>query len=672
MAPLRPVTLKNMYRWSLPLLAVLATALCSAQDDPLVVDKSVSPCVNFYKYACSPWLKNNPVPSDQPRWGRFDVLQERNNETLHRILGNSHGDDARRTPAARMAGDYYDACMDEATIDRKGIAPLRPHLDRIAALPNKMAITDELVRLYRMGIRPFFSFDSEPDFKDASMMIGGLDQGGLALPDRDYYLKTDEASVALRNKYVAHVEAMFRLAGDSPEAAAAKAKTVMRIETDLAKGSLDLVSRRDPNKVYHPYKLAELISLSPGIDWQKYFAELGLGNMTWLDVSIPPFIRTVESVIVQNSLDDLKVYLAWNVLHESAPMLSRPFVDENFAFFGRTLGGAQELRARWKRCVTWVDRQLGDAVGKQYVDLTFGVDGKQRTQEMVKAIEASMEKDINSLDWMSPETKKQALVKLHAIVNKIGYPDKWKTYDGVEVKRDDAMGNIARLADWRSRFELGKIGKPVDKSEWSMSPPTVNAYYNPQTNDINFPAGILQPPFYSKQWDDATNYGAIGAVIGHELTHGFDDQGRQFDAKGNLQDWWTEADAKRFEERAGCIVKQYSGFTAVDDLKVNGALTLGENTADNGGIRIALMALLARPQKTIKGLTPEQRFFLGYAGVWCENASPESMRLQVQTDPHSPPEFRVNGVLSNLPEFQKAFGCKAGQPMVSGNACRVW
>ena len=637
-----------------------------------MVDKSVSPCVNFYQYACGVWLKNNPVPADQPRWARFDGLQERNNETLHKIAEKAKTDNPKRDTIEREIGDYYAACMDDANIESKGVAPIREHLDRIASLPNKLAITDELVRLNQVGVRPFFVFDSEPDAKDASMMIGGLDQGGLSLPDRDYYLKTDQPSVELRNKFVTHVEQMFRLLGNDPGTAASKAKTIMRIETELAKGSLDLVSRRDPNKVYHKYTLAQLISLSPGIDWQKFFAGLGLEKMTTLDVSIPPFVRSVESVIVQNSLDDLKTYLSWHLLHAASPMLPQSFVNENFAFYGRTLGGSKELRVRWKRCVSFVDRELGDAIGQKYVDLTFGVEGKQRTLAMVKSIEDSMEKDIQAIDWMSPATKQQALVKLHAIVNKIGFPDKWKDYSSAKIVRDDALGNSFRLSAWHSHHELEKIGKPVDKTEWQMSPPTVNAYYNAQMNDINFPAGILQPPFYDNKLDDAANFGAIGAVIGHELTHGFDDEGRQFDDKGNLRDWWTAEDAKKFEQRAGCIVKEYSNFTAIGDVKVNGELTLGENAADNGGIRLALMSMLARPQKTIKGMTAEQRFFLGYGQIWCENASPEALRLQALTDPHAPSEYRVNGVLSNMPEFQKAFGCKTGDAMVSAKACRVW
>ncbi|HZT38073.1 MAG TPA: M13 family metallopeptidase [Bryobacteraceae bacterium] len=644
--------------------------------DISMLDRAANPCVDFYQYSCGAWLQRNPIPPDEAGWGRFNELQERNRAILRDILEAASKPEPNRSFIEREIGDYYAACMDESAIERKGLEPAKAELDRIAALPSKAALTEELVRLHQRRIHAFFLFDSQQDFKNASQMIAYVDQSGLGLPDRDYYLKTDPKSVELRGKYVQHIQRTFQLAGDDPPTAARKAQTVMKIETDLAKASLDVVSRRDPAKQYHMYTVHELVSLDPGFDWAKYFTGMGVPNLQNLNVVHPPFLRQVETVTVVYSLDDLKTYLSWSLLHSVSGLLSKAFVDERFDFYGRTLSGARELQARWKRCVESTDALLGDALGQKYVEKTFGAEGKQRTLKMVREIEAAMQKDIESLDWMSPETKKQALIKLHAITNKIGYPDKWKDYSSATIARDDAFGNAMRLRAWSVQHELEKIGKPVDKTEWQMSPPTVNAYYDPQMNDINFPAGILQPPFYSNNIDDAVNYGAIGAVIGHELTHGFDDEGRQFDAQGNLRDWWKPEDARRFEERTDCLVKEYSSFSVEDSVHVNGKLTLGENTADNGGIRLALMAFLAdlanKPKSDIDGFTPEQRFFLGYGQIWCENVSPELARMLANVDPHSPPRYRVNGVLSNMPEFQKAFGCAAGQPMVRRPACRVW
>jgi endothelin-converting enzyme/putative endopeptidase len=644
--------------------------------DISLLDKSANPCVDFYQYSCGPWLERNPIPPDEAEWGRFNELQERNRAILRGIVEAASPPNPKRSVVEREIGDYYTACMDERTIEEKGVGVVRPELDRITAMTSKAALTEEIVHLHQQRIQAFFFFDSQPDYKNADQMIAYMDQSGLGLPDRDYYLKTDPKSVDLQKKYVEHVRRTFELAGDKPEIAEKRAQVVMKIETDLAKASQDVVSRRDPATQYHMYTVHELVSLDPGFDWAKYFTGMGVANLQSLNVVHPPFMREVETVTVVYSLDELKTYLSWHVLHTAGRLLSKTFVDERFDFYGKTLSGAKELQARWKRCVESTDTLLGDALGQKYVDKTFGAEGKERTLKMVREIEAAMQRDIESLEWMSPETKKQALVKLHGIINKIGYPDRWKDYSSAHIARDDFFGNAMRLNAWSVNHELEKVGKPVDKTEWQMSPPTVNAYYDPQLNAINFPAGILQPPFYSNNIDDAINYGAIGAVIGHELTHGFDDEGRQFDAQGNLRDWWTPEDAKHFEERADCLVKEYSGFAVESDVHVNGKLTLGENTADNGGIRLALMALVGdlANQRTpkIDGFTPDQRFFLGYGQIWCQNTSPEYARLLANVDPHSPPRDRVNGVLSNMPEFQKAFHCTSGQPMVRGPACRVW
>ncbi len=523
----------------------------------------------------------------------------------------------------------------------------------------------------------FFNFSSNPDAKNSTRVIADADQGGLGLPDRDYYLKDDPKSIKLRDQYVAHVQRMLELSGESQGLASADAKTVLSIETALAKGSLDLVSRRDPNQVYHKMSVKDLSALSPSIDWPKYFSGLGTPSFTDLNVDVPDFFKALDAVLKNTSLADLKTYLRWHLLHSEAPFLSKAFVDEDFHYFGQTLTGATELEARWKRCVKATDNDLGFALGQKYVEQAFPPDAKTRVLGMVGEIEKMLGQDIESLAWMTPATKKQAMIKLQGVTNKIGYPDKWRDYSSVKIVRGDAVGDDQRATEFEVRRQLSKIGQPVDRGEWLMTPPTVNAYYDPQMNNINFPAGILQPPFFDNRMDAAINYGAIGAVMGHELTHGFDDEGRQFDAQGNLRDWWTPDDAKEFEKRAECFIKEYSAFTPVDGVHLNGKLTLGENTADNGGARLAFMALMksldGKPQPPkIDGFTPQQRYFLAFGQFFCENTRPEKSRMLAQIDPHSPGRDRVNGVLGNMPEFREAFACHAGQPMVHAPACRVW
>ena len=658
-------------------LAALLLPAAGAQGfDPASLDRSVSPCQDFYQYACGTWLKRNPIPPDQSRWGRFDELNQRNLETLRQILEKDATVAPKRPADEQKTGDYYAACMDAAEINRRGIAPIQAELDRIAGLKDKAAITDEVIRLHRTGVGAVFEFGSGQDFKNSNEVIAQADQGGLGLPDRDYYLKTDPKSVKLREQYRTHVEKMFGLLGEAPARAKQNADTVLAIETGLAKGSLDNVSRRDPDKVYHKMTRQELISLNPGFNWTRYFDGIGAPPFERLNVAVPNFFRRFEELIVFDNLDQWKAYLTWHLLHSSAKLLPDAFVNENFNFYGKILTGAKELRPRWKRCVSYVDGQLGDALGKQYVERTFGAEGKQRTLALVEAIEKAMGADIQQSTWMTAETKKQALLKLHAVTNKIGYPDKWRDYSSVKITRDDAFGNAARADAFEFQREVNKISKPVDRSEWEMSPPTVNAYYQPTLNSINFPAGILQPPFFDKGSDEAANLGAIGSVIGHELTHGFDDEGSKFDAQGNLRDWWTPEDEKNFHEREQCFVKEYAGFVVDGDVHLNGELTLGENTADNGGVRLALAALLdlpaAKRQDRVGGLDPQQRLFVSFAQIWCENETPEAERLGAQTDPHSEPRYRVKGVLQNMPEFEKAFGCHAGQPMVSAHRCRAW
>ena len=667
--------------------AVLFLTLCagaiwsqSAANPPAfdvnAIDKAANPCTDFYQYACGSWIKNNPIPSDQSRWGRFDEVQERNRAVLHQILDEAARPNPQRDAMTQKIGDYYAACMDETTINSRGLAPLQPEFDRIRNLSAKSQLAAEVAHLHRGGMPALFEFGSGQDFKNSSEVIAQADQGGLGLPDRDYYFKDDPKSVELRQAYVAHVQRMFELSGDKPEQAKAHAETVMRLETQLAKGSLDRVSRRDPEKVYHKMNKQELTALQPSFLWSQYITDSGAPAFQSVNVAWPDFFKAVNGAIDSNSLDDWKTYLKWHVLHSEAPLMPTAFVQENFSFYGKALTGTKEMRPRWKRCADFTDNQLGEALGKKFVERTFGAQGKERTLKMVDAIEKSLGQDIQQLSWMTPATKQQALAKLKAITNKIGYPDKWRDYSSVQIKRDDAVGNGMRADQFEFQRQLNKIGKPVDRAEWGMTPPTVNAYYDPLMNNINFPAGILQTPFYNNQSDDAVNFGAIGMVIGHELTHGFDDEGRQFDPQGNLRDWWTPADAKAFDERAACIANEYSNFSPVPGVKLNGKLTLGENTADSGGVRIALMALLntigAGEQKKVDGYTPEQRFFLSFGQVWCENQREENLRLRAQTDGHSPGRYRVNGVVQNMPEFQKAFSCQAGQPMVSAQACRVW
>ena len=641
-----------------------------------LLDKSVDPCNDFYAYACSKWMAQNPVPSDRPDWDRFNELQQRGEYIVRDILEKASVDRPGRSANEQKSGDYYASCMDEGAIEKAGTKPLEQDFHSIAAIESKEELPKEIARLHRQGADVLFGFDSGSDFKNASQIIAEVGQGGLGMPDRDYYFKDDEKSVELRKKYVEHVARMFALLGDDEAKAAAEAKVVMEIETGLAKGALDQTSRRDPQKIYHKLSNRELAALSPGFNWNTYFEGVGAPRFDSLNVAEPEFVKNMQQVLSWHTLGDWKTYLSWHVVHGNAQVLPAALVSEDFDFFSKTLQGTKELRLRWKRCVGYTNDDLGELVGQVYVQQTFGAEGKARTLAMVGAIEKALGEDIKSLPWMGADTKAQALVKLQAITNRIGFSDEWRDYSTLQIVRGEALGNSQRANRFDVQRRLNKIGKPLDKRDWPYPPMTVNASYNPNQNNITFPAGILQPPFYDNRADDAMNFGGIGAVIGHELTHGFDDEGSQFDAEGNLRDWWTANDKKQFEERTGCIKDQYSNFVAVDDMKLNGKLTLGENTADNGGMRMAYMAMLNRfggkEPASVDGLSAEQRFFLGWANVWCQNRTDALARMLTTMDPHSPGKNRVNGTVSNMPEFRAAYHCRGTAPMVNQNACRVW
>lgn len=642
------------------------------------MDKTVNPCDDFYEYACGNWRKKNPIPPDQARWGRFNELAEYNRQILHQILQKDSANNPKRNPVQQKIGDMYESCMDEKSVNAKGKAPLKAEMDRIAAISNKDQLMATVAYLHTVGVPSLFGFGAQPDLHNASVMMAGISQGGLGLPDRDYYLGQDEKSKETRAKYLEHVAKMFTLLGDKPDVANKEAQTVMDIETKLADAAFERVKMRDPKNRDHKMKLTELETLAPNFEFNKFFTDTGAPGFTEVNVVPPDFFQKVNPVIDSVPIGDWKTYLRWHLVDAAAPMLSEPFVDANFDFFGKYLNGQKELQPRWKRCVQTTDRLLGEALGQPYVDETFGKEGKEHMLQMVHELEAALGDDIQNIDWMTPDTKKKAEEKLKAISNKIGYPDKWRDYSSVKIVRGDLLGNVQRARGFEVKRNWNKIGKPLDKKEWGMSPPTVNAYYSAAENDINFPAGILQPPFFDKNADDAVNFGGIGVVIGHELTHGFDDQGSKFDAEGNFNNWWTDADRTEFEKRTGCIADEYSQFSPVDDVHLNGRLTLGENTADNGGSHIALMALRKRIEQDPKlgetkdGFTADQRFWLGFAQVWCQNATPESSRLLAKVDPHSPGKFRVIGTVQNSADFAKAFNCKAGDKMVSQNACHVW
>ncbi|HLY42056.1 MAG TPA: M13 family metallopeptidase [Terracidiphilus sp.] len=653
--------------------------------DLSAIDKTADPCTDFYQYACGNWTKSNPIPSDQVRWARsFSLVAERNRYLLWKELDAASKDP--KTALQRKYGDFYGSCMNTGVVDAKGLTPLQPALNRIAALKDSKQVGTLMGDLEAAGDpAPLFRFGVQQDEKDSSKQIAVIAQGGLSLPDRDYYISDSKHFQTIRQEYIEHMKKMLALAGDKPDEADKEAAAVLEIETALAKASTSRTDLRDPANHYHIYTVDDFQKLAPDFDFGVYFKDVKVGHFDSLNVATPNFFKEVNDLIGSEPVSAWKSYFRWHLIHGSAVNLPKAFFDENFAFFGKTLAGQKEPQPRWKQCTQMTDRALGEAVGQEWVKENFPPAAKQSMDKLVAALEKALGEDIETLPWMSDETKKAAEEKLSMIRNKIGYPEKWRDYSALKVKRDDLIGNMDRSAVFERNYDLSHLGKPVDEKEWGMTPPTVNAYYDPPMNDINFPAGILQPPFFDPSIDPAVNFGGIGVVIGHEMTHGFDDQGSKYDGKGNLREWQTAEDRKKFTERTDCEVKEYDGFEAAPahgeapEQKLNGKLTLGENTADNGGLRIAYRALLdtlagegKSVDEKIDDYTEAQRYFLGFAQVWCQNQTEQSARQSALVDPHSPGRWRVNGTVQNFDEFGKAFGCKKGQPMYPENSCRVW
>lgn len=649
--------------------------------EPAFMDRSVDPCVDFYAYSCNGWRRLNPLPSDRSRWSVYGKLYTENQQYLWGLLEAAAADPQTENRELRQLGDYFASCMDLGAIDKATLDPIRAEMTAIGKLADGKAAAALLGKLHleSRGRGLLFSFGSEQDPGDATQRIAAVRAGGLGLPDRDYYLKTDADSVKLRNQYVEHAARNFRLLGEAPDWAAESAAIVLAIETDLARASLSRVDRRDPHKVYHRMPLSALQKLTPSFPWADYFAAAGLATSApgfAVDVHEPEFLKAVEKVLAKRPIADLRTYLRWALLRGAASDLSAPYREADFDFYGKTLRGIPEPPPRWQECVDAVDRDLGEALGKVFVERQFSPATHAAAEEMVRGIHEQMGERIRALDWMSEATKAKALEKLAAMRYKIGYPENWRDYSSIEVRRGDYFGNLRRATVFESRRELDQIGKPIDRGEWEMTPPTVNAYYNPTMNDMNFPAGVLLPPLFDMKMDEAPNYGNTGGTIGHELTHGFDDEGRQFDGAGNLKDWWTPEDAKKFVERAQCVVDQYAQYPIVDDIKINSRLTLGEDVADLGGLILAWeawkKAVASATLEPQDGLSPEQRFFVGFAQWVCENQRPEELRISAATNPHSPGIWRINGVVANMPEFAEAFSCKPGQPMVREKVCKIW
>lgn len=642
------------------------------------LDRSVPACTDFYHFANGGWLKSNPIPPQYSTWGSFSELTERNNVLLRQVLESAASRAATtKDPDTRKVGTFYASCMDSSAAEASGIKPLAGEMKRIAAISNRAQLLAQIAHIHAIGLGGLFSFGSDQDAKNSSIVIASAGQGGLGLPNRDYYTKTGSASDKTRDAYVAHIARTFVLTGESPAQAAADAGKVMTLETALATASLTPVQLRDPMASYHPMSLEQADAVTPLFPWKDFLSTIGLPRLTSLNISHPDFFRAVNTALQNTPIPDWQAYLRWKLLDGASSAMSSAFVNENFAFRS-TLTGAKEMLPRWRRCLSVTDGVLGEALGREYVKVAFTPAAKAKALEIADNLRAVMKERIEHADWMSPDTRRLALVKLASLNRKIGYPDKWRDYSKLQVERAPFATNIMHARQFAAARNLEKIGKPVDRGEWFMTPPTVNAYYSPQLNEVVFPAGRLQSPFFHPTYDEGANYGGIGGTIGHEMSHGFDDEGRQYDAQGNLRDWWTAEDARRYTERATRVEKQYDAYTVLDTVHVNGKLTLGENLADVVGVSVAFDALekaiAGKPKPAIDGFTPEQRFFLAYAQARRANVRPEQALLAIRTDPHSPGEYRVNGPLSNMPQFAQAYGCKAGDPMVRPDSTRanIW
>ena len=646
--------------------------------DTARMDKAVSPCNDFFEYVNGTWMKNTQIPPSETRWGTFNILGDSNNALLREILEADSKSKNKEGSDAQLIGDFYSACMDEASIEKAGVKPIEPFFRQIASIRDIASLQREIANLHDAGLSAVFNFGSGADLKDTNVVIINAFQGGLSLPNRDYYLNTDAKSVETREKFVGYMTTIFKLLGDSPEAAAKNAATVMAMQTRLAKASLSQVELRNPDNRYNKITVAAAQSMTPDFSWDAYFKERGVPAQPEMNIAPPKFFSEVNAMIKGVSIEDWKTYLRFAVANATAPMLAKSFAEANFDFFNRYLGGQKEQQPRWKTCVQQTNAHLGEALGMEYAKRAFTPAAKARMNALIDNLMVALKDRINGLEWMSEETKKQALTKLSTFKRKIGYPDVLRGYKGLTVDGRSYAGNIFRSGQFQVKRNFDDLGKPRDKTRMGMTPPTVNASYSSQNNDITFPAGILQPPFFNFEADDALNYGAIGGVIGHEITHGFDDQGSRFDADGNLKMWWTPDDRKKFEERAACVIKQFDSYEVQPGLFINGRLTLGENIGDFAGLTVSHRAYeLSKKGKPapapIDGFTDEQRFFLGWGQVWAGKYTPEAERLQVATNPHSLPKWRVNGPLSNMPEFAQAFNCKPGDPMVRGEAaCAIW